>query len=230
MKQYIAVIDYGMGNIHSIDKALRFVSPGDNIEVVKNPRLVLDADKVVFPGVGAIRDCMIALKNSGLDKAIKQAAKEKPLLGICVGMQALFKENEEHKNTQGLGIISGQVKRLDMDMIKSSSNKLTESNSEETRINWLNKIKIPHTGWNNVYFQDSFLWHGIQQNSYFYFVHSYYCVAENPLITSATTDYGVKFDAAILSKNIFATQFHPEKSHKNGLQLLQNFCHWKGDS
>ena len=236
MTQQVAVIDYGMGNIHSIDKALKFVSPQDDIQVVHDAQQIANADRVVFPGVGAIRDCMTALKESGLDNAIKKASQEKPLLAICVGMQALFQENEEHSASQGLGILAGEVKRLHDTEESSSADGLDASKQHKQQGTSTPKLKIPHIGWNNVSFQnsssnsyqDSNMWSGIEENSYFYFVHSYYCVSKNNAISAAKCHYGVDFDAAVQDGNIFATQFHPEKSHKDGLQLLKNFFQWKG--
>ena len=235
MTQQVAVIDYGMGNIHSIDKALKFVSPQDDIQVVHEAQQIANADRVVFPGVGAIRDCMTALNESGLDNAIRKASQEKPLLAICVGMQALFQENEEHSASQGLGILAGEVKRLHDTEELSSADGLDASKQREQHKQQgtsTSKLKIPHIGWNNVSFtksyQDSYMWSGIEENSYFYFVHSYYCVSKDMEISSAKCHYGVDFDAAVQSGNIFATQFHPEKSHKDGLQLLKNFFQWKG--
>ncbi len=234
MTQQVAVIDYGMGNIHSIDKALKFVSPQDDIQVVHDAQQIANADRVVFPGVGAIRDCMAALKESGLDNAIRKASQEKPLLAICVGMQALFQENEEHSASQGLGILAGEVKRLHDTEESSSADGLDASKhhkqheQHEQQGTSTSKLKIPHIGWNNVSFLNSYMWSGIEENSYFYFVHSYYCVSKNNAISAAKCHYGVDFDAAVQDGNIFATQFHPEKSHKDGLQLLKNFFQWKG--
>ena len=243
MTQQVAVIDYGMGNIHSIDKALKFVSPQDDIQVVHDAQQIANADRVVFPGVGAIRDCMTALKESGLGDAIRKASQEKPLLAICVGMQALFQENEEHSASQGLGILAGEVKRLHDTEESSSADGLDASKQHKQHKQQgtsTSKLKIPHIGWNNVSFtnsyqdsyqnsyQNSYMWSGIEENSYFYFVHSYYCVSKDMEISSAKCHYGVDFDAAVQSGNIFATQFHPEKSHKDGLQLLKNFFQWKG--
>lgn len=207
MSQEIAVVDYGMGNIHSIEKALKFVATADNIKVTDKPQDLINADKVVFPGVGAIRDCITALQTSGLDTAIKQVAQEKPLMAICVGMQALYESNEEYANSRGLGILAGDVK-----LIQDSS------------------IKVPQIGWNQINLVDPEhpLYYKIAQQSYFYFVHSYYCLSDNPNIASAKCTYGLEFDAAILSDNIFATQFHPEKSQDDGLQMLKNFCQWEG--
>ncbi|MBE8182614.1 MAG: imidazole glycerol phosphate synthase subunit HisH [Candidatus Portiera sp.] len=223
MNKEIAVVDYGMGNIHSIDKALKFVASGDNIKVTDKPQDLADADKVVFPGVGAIRDCVAALKSSGLDAAIKQAAKEKPLMAICVGMQALFENNEEDANSHGLGILQGDVKLIKDDGGKAQPQEKSQEEFQE-------RLKVPQIGWNqlNLVDPDHPLYYKIAQNSYFYFVHSYYCLSDDPKIASAKCTYGIEFDAAVLSGNVFATQFHPEKSQDDGLQMLKNFCQWEG--
>lgn len=214
MSNKIAVIDYGMGNIHSIDKALRFIAPNDHITVTNEAREIANADKVVFPGVGAIRDCIAALKDSGLDAAIRQASQEKPLMAICVGMQALFENNEEDAGSHGLGILKGDVKLI------------RENTGEQTQM-----LKVPQIGWNQIDIINTEhpLYHNIPQRSYFYFVHSYYCLSDESTISSAKCSYGIEFDAAVLSNNIFATQFHPEKSQDDGLQMLKNFCQWNGE-
>ncbi len=216
MSNTIAVIDYGMGNIHSIDKALRFIAPNDHITVTNEAREIANADKVVFPGVGAIRDCIAALKDSGLDAAIRQASQEKPLMAICVGMQALFENNEEDAGSHGLGILKGDVKLI------------RENAGEQTQTQML---KVPQIGWNQIDIINTEhpLYHNIPQKSYFYFVHSYYCLSDESAISSAKCSYGIEFDAAVLSNNIFATQFHPEKSQDDGLQMLKNFCQWNGE-
>ena len=207
MRQRIAIVDYGMGNIHSIDKALRYVAPEDEVLTVQDPALIETADRVVFPGVGAIRDCMAALRSTKLDLAIQKAAQEKPCLAICVGMQALYGANEEDRATRGIGIIDGEVKRL------APKRK---------------DLKVPHMGWNRVHYQPSPLWAGIEQDSRFYFVHSYYCAARDSSIRAAACRYDVEFDAAIRSAHVFAVQFHPEKSHQDGLRFLTNFINWRG--
>ena len=207
MRQQIAIVDYGMGNIHSIDKALRHVAPEDEVVTVQDPAAVARADRVVFPGVGAIRDCMAALRAAKLDLAIQKAVHEKPCLAICVGMQALYGANEEDRTTRGLDIIDGEVKRL------------TPQSKD---------LKVPHMGWNIVHYKPSPLWDGIQQDSRFYFVHSYYCAARDSSMRAAACRYEVEFDAAIAQGNIFAVQFHPEKSHNDGLRFLTNFIHWRG--
>jgi len=211
----VAVIDYGMGNLHSISKALKNVSPNSNVIVTADKSTILSADYIVFPGVGAIRDCMAAIRNAGLDETIKQVAKSKPLLGICIGMQALLDHSEENGGVDCLGIIPGNV-------IKFPSNLEDEQS---------NKIKIPHMGWNKVnYSNNNPLFYNIAQNERFYFVHSYHASDVGEKYISAQTDYPKSFPCAIKWKNVVAVQFHPEKSQHVGLQLLKNFLNWDGTS
>ncbi len=209
----VAVIDYGMGNLHSISKALQHVSPETDVRIVSEPELILQSDRVVFPGVGAIRDCMQALENSGLSEVILEVAKSKPMLGICLGMQALLTDSEENEHTSCLGLFSGHVVHFPKNL-KSADN---------------DNLKIPHMGWNQVHQQFSHpLWEKIPQDSRFYFVHSYYAIPDAASIIAATSDYPAPFACALSRDNIFAVQFHPEKSQTAGLQLLKNFLHWDG--
>ena len=208
----VAVIDYGMGNLHSIAKALQHAAPDVDVQIVSDAKLILQADRVVFPGVGAMRDCMQALNQTGLSEVIQRVAKTKPLLGICLGMQALLTDSEENDNTQGLGILPGHVVRFS-DALKDSQN---------------NTLKIPHMGWNQVHFVPHPLWENISQDSRFYFVHSYYAQPDDASVVAATANYPNAFACALARNNIFAVQFHPEKSQAVGLQLLQNFLHWDG--
>ena len=208
----VAVIDYGMGNLHSIAKALQHAAPDVDVQILSNPELILKADSVVFPGVGAMRDCMDALEQSGLVEVIKISAKTKPFLGICLGMQALLSDSEENDTTQALNILPGHVVHF------SDGLKDTEGNS----------LKIPHMGWNQVHYSAHPLWDKIPQNSRFYFVHSYYAVPDDKALIAATTDYPDTFACALSQDNVFAVQFHPEKSQAVGLQLLNNFLHWNG--
>jgi glutamine amidotransferase len=208
----VAVIDYGMGNLHSIAKALQHAASEVDVQIVSDADMILQADRVVFPGVGAIRDCMQALNQTDLAAVIHKVAKTKPLLGICLGMQALLTDSEENDNTQGLGIFPGHVVRF--------SDGLTDSHG--------NKLKIPHMGWNQVQQRPHPLWNKIPQDSRFYFVHSYYAVPDDNSVVAATTDYPDAFACALAQDNIFAVQFHPEKSQAVGLQLLNNFLHWDG--
>jgi glutamine amidotransferase len=210
----VAVIDYGMGNLHSIAKALQHAAPDVDVQITSDATIIKQADRVVFPGVGAIRDCMHALKTTGLADVIEEVALQKPLLGICLGMQALLSNSEENNQTDCLNILSGQVVHFPQPLFDESGNVL----------------KIPHMGWNQVQQQgDHPLWENIAQNSRFYFVHSYYAVPNDQEMIAATSNYPVPFACALTQKNIFAVQFHPEKSQTVGLQLLKNFLHWDGN-
>lgn len=208
----VAVIDYGMGNLHSIAKALQHAAPDVDVQIVADAELILQADRVVFPGVGAMRDCMQALNQSGLSDVIRAVAKTKPLLGICLGMQALLTASEENGDTQGLGILPGKVIHF----------------SEALSDHQGNKLKIPHMGWNQVHYSAHPLWDNIPQDSRFYFVHSYYAQPDDLSLLAATTEYPEPFACALAQDNVFAVQFHPEKSQAVGLQLLKNFLHWDG--
>jgi glutamine amidotransferase len=208
----VAIIDYGMGNLHSIAKALQHATHEVNVLVTANADEILNADRVVFPGVGAMRDCMQALQQTGLDAVIKQVAKTKPLLGICLGMQALLTDSEENGHTDGLDVFSGHVVHF--------PEPLHDAKGE--------RLKIPHMGWNQVEQQPHPLWANIPQSSRFYFVHSYYAQPADAAMIAATSDYPNAFACALANKNIFAVQFHPEKSQAVGLQLLQNFLRWNG--
>ena len=212
-RDHIAVIDYGMGNLHSVAKALEHVAPSALVSVTSDPQVVENADRVVFPGVGAIRDCMHEIQRLNIGEVVKKAIQTKPVLAICVGMQALMESSEENSGINCLNIMPGQVKYFGDNLVDSQGNKL----------------KVPHMGWNNVnQSQDHALWHNIDQDSRFYFVHSYYVEAVNNPNVFATCDYGKKFAASVQQGNLFAVQFHPEKSADAGLQLLSNFCQWQG--
>ena len=208
----VVVIDYGMGNLHSIAKALQHADPTVTVEISPHASAILNADRVVFPGVGAIRDCMQALHETGLAEVIKQVAGQKPLLGICLGMQALLSSSEEGGYTEGLNLFNGQVKRFADHLFDAEGNRL----------------KIPHIGWNQVTQNPHPLWQDIPQNSRFYFVHSYYAQPDNPADNIASSQYPEDFCCALAKDKLFAVQFHPEKSQTVGLQLLKNFLHWDG--
>ena len=210
----VAVIDYGMGNLHSIAKALQHADDSVNVRVVATGKEILSADRVVFPGVGAIRDCMQALKQSGLIQTIKEAALTKPFLGICLGMQALLTDNEENGHTETLDIIPGHVVRF----------------AEGLQDGAGNILKIPHMGWNQVHQAQHPLWAYIPQDSRFYFVHSYYAKPGQPSAVVGTAAYPKAFACALAKNNLFAVQFHPEKSQAVGLQLLKNFLNWDGQT
>jgi glutamine amidotransferase len=218
-QQTVAVIDYGMGNLHSVASALSHVAPEQNVVVTADPAVVAAADRVIFPGVGAIRDCMTEIKRLGFDQLLReQIATGKPVLAICVGMQALMDHSEENNGVDCIGIIPGEVRFF----------------GEHQRDSEGNTLKVPHMGWNQVTQAVALngahhpLWKDIPQNSRFYFVHSFYVLAEDASLVTATCDYSLQFNAALARANLFAVQFHPEKSHTAGLQLLKNFLHWDG--
>ena len=210
-RQTVAVIDYGMGNLHSVASALSHVAPDMRVIVTDAPAQVADAHRVIFPGVGAIRDCMAEINRLGFGQLLReQIATGKPVLGICVGMQAIMEYSEENNGVDCIGILPGQVKFF--------------GEHQHDGI----PLKVPHMGWNQVEQKPHPLWADIPQFSRFYFVHSYYVHAQDRQLVAATCDYGVRFDAALARDNLFAVQFHPEKSHTAGLQLLKNFLHWDG--
>ena len=208
----VAVIDYGMGNLHSVAKALERAAPQARIQVTNDPKVVAEADRVVFPGQGAMPDCMRELDARGLRPALLQAAKNKPFLGLCIGLQMLFDHSDEG-NVDGLGILPGKVVRFAAaDMVDGAGQKL----------------KVPHMGWNQVWQSHPHpLWAGINDGARFYFVHSYYAVVQNRNNVSGWTKYPKEFTCAVEQGNLFAVQFHPEKSQTAGLQLLANFANWQ---
>lgn len=207
----IAVIDYGMGNLRSVQQSLRKVAPAASILLTSDPREVARAGRVVFPGQGAMPDCMREMDERGLRSAVLDAAKNKPFLGICIGLQMLFEHSTEG-NITGLGILRGQVVRFASHLLDQQGDKL----------------KIPHMGWNQVHRAAKHpMWQGIAQDARFYFVHSYYVVPQEAAIVQANTDYPTPFVSAVARDNLFAVQFHPEKSQDAGLTLLQNFVAWK---
>ena len=212
----IAVVDYGMGNLRSVSKAVEHVASGKSVVVTSDPKLIQNAHRVVFPGQGAMPDCMRELAARNLRKAIIDAAKNKPFLGICIGMQLLFEHSEEG-DTAGLGLLKGNVKRF--------AEKLTDNAGD--------KLKVPHMGWNQVFQttnkqkQVHALWADIEDATRFYHVHSYYAAPLDSAVTAGETEYPNRFTSAVARDNIFATQFHVEKSAQAGLQLLRNFVNWK---
>lgn len=207
------MIDYGMGNLRSVSKAVEHVAGDADVRVTDDPGYIVAADRVVFPGQGAARDCMAAIGRHHVRQAVLQAAESKPFLGICMGLQVLMQHSEENNGTDLLGLFAGEVRRFDGTAIGENGLPL----------------KVPHMGWSQVRQVNVHpLWEGIADQSRFYFVHSYRVVPEDVSIIAGTTDYGVRFTAAIARDNLFATQFHPEKSADVGLQLLRNFVHWDG--
>ncbi len=197
----IAIIDYGAGNIRSVYKALKFI--GAECKITSDKDEILNADAAILPGQGAFGDCMSSMEKYGIKDTVKEFINSgKPFLGICVGLQLLFEESEESENVKGLGIFKGKIKKIPYE----------------------EGLKIPHMGWNSLdIIKGGGIFNGVENGSYVYFVHSYYLDAEDKDIVSAQTQYGVKIDAAVSSGNVFATQFHPEKSGDTGLKILRNF-------
>lgn len=211
----IAVIDYGMGNLRSVSKALEHVAGNVPVVVTADPVVVAAAERVVFPGQGAMPDCMRELDARGLRPAVLAAAREKPFLGICIGLQMLFEQSEEG-NVAGLGVFAGRVRRFPHERMVGADGQ---------------RLKVPHMGWNQVrqirHPQPHPLWGGIDDEARFYFVHSYYVEPVDNMLTRGSCTYGVPFTCAVARDNIFAMQFHPEKSARDGLRLLKNFVSWQ---
>ena len=208
----IAVVDYGMGNLRSVARAIEHVAPGSTATITSDPDVVRRADRVVFPGQGAMRDCMREMDSKGLRGAVLDAARDKPFLGICIGLQMLFEHSEEG-DTPGLALFPGKVRRFPA----------AEMTDAEGR-----KLKVPHMGWNEVHQSGAHpLWAGIPDGSRFYFVHSYFAEPARPEFIAAYTLYPFPFTCAAARGNVFAVQFHPEKSHEAGLRLLANFAAWQ---
>lgn len=207
----IAIVDYGMGNLRSVSKALEHVAPNASVVVTNDPSVVQQAKRVVVPGQGAMPNCMHELEIRGLRAAVQEAAANKPFLGICIGLQMLFEESEEG-HVKGLNILPGKV-------LHFPSSAMTLPDGQ--------KLKVPHMGWNQVHqMMEHPLWYGIADDARFYFVHSYYVQTTNPALIAAQSNYPFPFTCAVAKDNIFAVQFHPEKSHNAGLKLLSNFTTW----
>lgn len=210
----IVVVDYGMGNLRSVAKAVEHVAQNQSVIISSDADEIANAERIVFPGQGAARDCMRELADRDLTRVVLAAAKEKPFLGICMGMQVLLSHSEENGGIDCLDLYDGNVRFF--------GNHLKNAQGE--------KLKIPHMGWNGVDQSiDHPLWHNIKNHSRFYFVHSYYMDPANKDLVAATTDYGSQFVSAIAKDNVFAVQCHPEKSAQDGLQLLKNFTQWSGN-
>ncbi len=217
-QQTVAVVDYGMGNLFSVSQAVMHVAAdaGARVIVTRHADELRAADRVVLPGQGAMRDCMRELRESGLQEAVLEAARTKPLLGVCVGMQMLLDHSEE-QDTPGLGLIPGTVRRFQLE------GRLQPDGS---------RYKVPQMGWNRVSQASQTdrsahaLWAGVPDQSWFYFVHSFYACPSDARHSAGETDYGARFTCAVARDNIFATQFHPEKSAAQGLMLYRNFLHW----
>ena len=217
MSKTVAVVDYGMGNLRSVSQAVMHVAHGSGVDVIvtSRPEDVFAADRVVLPGQGAMPDCMRQLRESGLQEAVLHAAANKPLMGVCVGMQMLLSRSEEGPpvvGTAGLGLIEGEVVRFQLE------GQLQPDGS---------RYKVPQMGWNPVVqARPHALWQDVPDEAYFYFVHSFYARPSDPHHSAGETDYGSRFTSALARDNIFATQFHPEKSAEHGLALYRNFLHW----
>ncbi len=208
----IVVVDYGMGNLRSVAQALRAVAPEADVMISGDPAAIDAAERIVLPGQGAMRDCMGSLRESGVQEALMRAAASKPMMGVCVGEQMLFDASEENGSTPGLGLLPGKVVRFQLE------GQLQEDGS---------RFKVPQMGWNQVRQRmPHAMWDGIPDNAWFYFVHSYFAQPEIDAQNVGETVYGQPFCCAVARDNIFATQFHPEKSAATGLQLYKNFIHW----
>ena len=213
MSKTVAVVDYGMGNLRSVSQAVMHVAQGTGVDVIvtSKPEEVFAAERVVLPGQGAMPDCMRELRESGLQEAVLHAAAHKPLMGVCVGMQMLLSRSDEGP-TDGLGLFAGEVIRFQLE------GRLQPDGS---------RYKVPQMGWNRVYqAQPHPIWAEVPDGAYFYFVHSYYARPSDPRHSAGETEYGSRFTSALARDNIFATQFHPEKSAEHGLALYRNFLHW----
>ncbi len=212
MTRSVAVVDYGMGNLRSVSQAVAHVARFSDVKVIvtSNPEEVYAAERIVLPGQGAMRDCMRELRDSGLPEAVLHAAAHKPLMGVCVGMQMLLEHSEE-QDTPGLGLLPGRVKRFQLE------GRLQPDGS---------RFKVPQMGWNEVFQNPHPIWAGVPDGAWFYFVHSYYADPLDGRHIAGHADYGGRFTCALARDNIFATQFHPEKSADHGLALYRNFLTW----
>ena len=211
----IAVVDYGMGNLRSVCKAIEHVAPSARIDLTSDPDVVRHAARVVFPGQGAIGGCVAALAASGLREALIEAMRTRPFLGLCLGLQVLYEFSEEGGGVDCLGILPGRVRRFPPEIMVDAATGLA--------------LKVPHMGWNQVrQTKPHPLWRGIEPEERFYFVHSYYADSADATDVAGMTEYAIPFTSAAARGNLFAVQFHPEKSQHAGLQLLQNFVAWDG--
>ncbi len=208
----VAIIDYGMGNLHSARKAVEHVAPDTTVLVTDNPEQIREADRVILPGVGAMRDCMAEIRRLGVDELVREVSRDRPFLGICVGMQALMSRSEENGGVDAINLFSSQVRFFGDNLVENGE-----------------RLKVPHMGWNEVFQARAHpLWQGIPNGDRFYFVHSYYAEAQGNADIAGRAHYGVDLAAAVARDNIFAVQFHTENSAGAGLQLLKNFTDWNG--
>lgn len=217
--QRIAVIDYGMGNLRSVSKAIESVAPDDEVLVTADPVLIASADRIVCPGQGAAADCMAALNGANLVEPIKEIIGSRPFMGICMGLQVLLTHSEENDGIDCMNVLAGKVKRF--------NRPLTDTEGQ--------RLKVPHMGWSKVNHSQAHsshpshpMWSGISDGARFYFAHSYYCAPDNKDSVVGSCVYGIEFAVAMAATNLFACQFHPEKSASDGLQLLRNFVAWDG--
>jgi imidazole glycerol-phosphate synthase subunit HisH len=218
MARTVAVVDYGMGNLRSVSQAVMHAAQGEGVDVIvtSSPEAVRAAERVVLPGQGAMRDCMRELLDSGLQQAVLEASASKPLMGVCVGMQMLLDHSDE-QDTPGLGLIPGRVQRFVLDGQLQPDG----SRYKVPQIGWNRVVQVPHGGAVHA------MWQGVPDQAYFYFVHSFFARPSDPRHSAGETEYGLRFTSAVARDNIFATQFHPEKSAAHGLALYRNFLHWK---
>lgn len=211
--QRIVVIDYGMGNLRSVSKAIEHVAPRDEVLVSGDPAVIASADRIVCPGQGAARDCMAALRAAGLAGSVVETLHTRPFLGICMGLQVLMTTSDENGGVDCLDVVPGHVHRFAAPLVGADGERL----------------KVPHMGWSEVtQSRDHPLWSGIEDRARFYFAHSYYCVPHDESIVTGRTDYGRDIAVALGGEGYFACQFHPEKSARDGLRLLANFVGWDG--
>lgn len=207
----IAIVDYGSGNLRSVSQAARAAADGADVVLTSDPKVIDAADRVIFPGQGAMGDCMLHLNESGLRESVMNALHNKPVLAICIGLQMLFEKSDEN-NAAGLGLYKGKVLRFPESALMGADG---------------THLKVPQMGWNTVQQRQAHpLWNGIADSSWFYFVHSYFVAPQDDTLTAATTSYGLPFVCAVARDNVFATQFHPEKSADDGLRLFSNFIRW----
>lgn len=212
----VGIIDYGMGNLHSLGKALERVAGGVRVVTSYDPEVLLKCDRLVLPGVGGVRECMRELQRLELNQLVQEAARKKPMLGVCLGMQVMLEWSDENGGVPALGLFPGKVVRFPDPPAHSGENPTGE------------RLKVPHMGWNRVHQSRAHpLWQGVPDDAWFYFVHSYHADPANPEHVLGTTDYTKPFAAALARDNLVAFQFHPEKSQNTGMTLLANFIQWE---